>query len=69
LPIFPAIFSVVYLFEFNGARVCDPQQLRQVETVEIRCVGLKQLITLRLTEPRSKQTDTPPFFPCVRRRA
>ena len=47
----------------NGARVCDPQQLRRAERAqtELKCLETRTL--LRLTEPRSvRWSHAAPFW-------
>jgi hypothetical protein len=54
-------------FEFSGARVYEPQQLRKQKAVEISCGLLRPPNALRLTEPRSiKPTHYLNFFNGVR---
>jgi hypothetical protein len=50
---FKTIFAVSR-DELNGARVCDPQQLRQQKVYPSSGCGLKSSDVLRLTEPRSE---------------
>ena len=60
---------------FNGARVCDPQRVRRLETSPLNPNAFHLAKPLRVTDPRSDQTNAlliieadclvnfPPLFP------
>ena len=46
----------------NGARVCDPQQLRQTERAQTELRRLEARTLLRVTDPRSVHWQALTFF-------